>query len=313
MVGLGTWKLPKESTSALVYQSIKDLGVRHLDCACDYGNEVEVGLGINKAITEGIVKREDLWITSKLWNTYHEPENVAKAFQKSLADLNLNYIDLYLIHFPISMKFVPIEKRYPPEWIYDPDGPNPKIEQIYVPLQSTWEAMEDLVAKGVTRHIGISNFNAQLVMELLSFAKVMPHSNQIELHPYLTQQSLVNLCHSKGIKTTALSPLGSPSYIELGMDGGLGNGILEDPVVTTIAAAHSKTPAQIILRWNVQRGCSIIPKSCKLERIRENFAVMEFTLSEEEMATISALNRNMRFNDPGVFCIGMGGSIPIYA
>lgn len=310
MVGLGTWKIPLQLTQTIVYQSIKELGVRHLDCACDYGNEVEVGKGINKAISEGIVKRGDLWITSKLWNTYHSPEHVEMAFQKSLTDLGLKYLDLYLIHFPISMKFVPFEDRYPPGWIHDPVGPDPKIEQVYIPLKDTWEAMEKLVTSQVTRYIGISNFNAQLIMELLSFCSVKPYTNQIELHPYLCQQvaprlhsynsfffyftlrtyhmstlhqSLVDWCHSKGIKTTALSPLGSPSYIELNMDNGLGNGILDEPLIVAIAVAYSKTPAQILLRWNVQRGVSVIPKSSKIERIAENFAITDFSLSEKEV------------------------------
>ena len=113
--GLGTWKIPANQVTSLVYRSIKELGVRHIDTACDYGNEVEVGLGINQAIDEGIVKREQLWVTSKLWNTYHSPEHVKLACQKSLKDLNLDYLDLYLIHFPISLKFVPFEERYPPE------------------------------------------------------------------------------------------------------------------------------------------------------------------------------------------------------
>ena len=113
--GLGVWKISKETSENIVYESIK-LGVRHIDCACDYGNEVEVGRGITKAIKEGIVKREDLFITSKLWNTYHAPEHVEPAARKSLTDLNISYFDLYLIHFPIALKYVPISERYPPEW-----------------------------------------------------------------------------------------------------------------------------------------------------------------------------------------------------
>lgn len=310
--GLGTWKIPANQVTSLVYRSIKELGVRHIDTACDYGNEVEVGLGINQAIDEGIVKREQLWVTSKLWNTYHSPEHVKLACQKSLKDLNLDYLDLYLIHFPISLKFVPFEERYPPEWIHDPKAANPRIERANVPTTYTWKAMEGLVGDKLTRFIGVSNFNVQLLTEICDSASIMPYTNQIELHPYLTQQALVDFCHSRNVRTTALSPLGSVSYIELNMDNGLGQGLLNDPVITKIATDHGKTSAQILLRWNVQRGVGVIPKSSKFERIQENFD-LEFVLSDAEMSAISALNKNMRFNDPGEFCKSMGGAIPIYA
>lgn len=136
-IGLGCWKIPKEKTAEITYTAIKS-GYKLIDQACDYGNEKESGEGIKKAIDEGIVKREDLWVTSKLWNTYHKKENVKAACQKSLADLGLEYLDLYLIHFPISLKFVPFEKRYPPEWVFDPSGADPRMEEDLVPMQETW-------------------------------------------------------------------------------------------------------------------------------------------------------------------------------
>ena len=138
-VGLGTWKIDKDKVEELVYTAIKDIGVRHIDCACDYGNELEVGRGIRRALSEGLVSRDELWITSKLWNTYHQPEHVEAACKRSLDDLQLDSFDLYLIHFPISMKFVPFDKRYPPEWIHDPDAPNPRIElDTCAPTHVTW-------------------------------------------------------------------------------------------------------------------------------------------------------------------------------
>jgi D-xylose reductase len=139
--GLGTWKISKAEAADVVYNAIKTVGIRHIDCACDYGNEVEVGAGIRRAIDEGVVTREDLWITSKLWNTYHSPEHVELACRKTLQDLGLSHVDLYLIHFPISMKFVPFETRYPPEWIYDPTVSHPRIEQVSVPVHLTWAGM----------------------------------------------------------------------------------------------------------------------------------------------------------------------------
>ncbi|CAM9301958.1 unnamed protein product, partial [Ectocarpus fasciculatus] len=299
-VGLGTWKMPSAEAGTLVYEAIKS-GVRHIDCACDYGNEEIVGAGIKRAISEGIVERKDLWVTSKLWNTYHAKEHVELACRKSLADLGLDYVDLYLIHFPISQKFVPIETRYPPEWVHDPSGENPKIELAPVPLSETWGAMEELVQKGLTKHIGICNVMVFTLMDLLSYAKIPPAVLQVEVHPYLTQQALLDFCKASNIHVTAFSPLGSGSYIELGMDFGLGVGVLKEPSVLEIATAVGKTAAQVALRWGVQRGCSVIPKSSSIARIRENFDVLSFELSAEQMATIDSLNKNQRFNDPGKF------------
>ena len=231
---------------------------------------------------------EQLWITSKLWNTYHGYDHVEIACRKSLSDLQIDYLDLYLIHFPIAMKFVPIEKRYPPEWIYDPESANPRIElEPKAPLHLTWKAMEELVlVKGLVRNIGVCNFNVQLLMDLLSYANIIPFMNQIELHPYLPQQLLVDFCLSNNIKCTAFSPLGSPSYMELSMDNGLGKGLLEHPDIIEIARNHDKTSAQIILRWNLQRGITaVIPKSSKLERIAENMALFDFELTKNEVYT----------------------------
>lgn len=312
-LGLGTWKIAKDKAANAVYHAIKNVGIRHIDCACDYGNETEVGQGIAKAINEGVVKREDLWITSKLWNTFHSPEHVEMACRKSLSDLSLEYLDAYLIHFPISMKFVPIETRYPPEWIHDPSAPNPRIEEVKVPKHLTWKAMEELVDKKLTRFIGVCNFNVQLLTDLLSYAKIQPYCNQVELHPYLPQQALVDFCTRNGIKCVGFSPLGSPSYKELGMDKNLGAGIMNESSVVEISKKHNKTPAQVVLRWNIQRGVGIIPKSSGTH-LQENSEIFDFELTESEMAAIQELgSKNLRFNDPGEFCKGMGGAIPIYA
>lgn len=311
-VGLGTWKIPKSTVATLVYESLK-VGMRHLDCACDYGNEKEVGEGIARAINEGICSRSDLFITSKLWNTYHSKLHVELACRKSIQDLGLDYLDAYLIHFPISQRFVPFEVRYPPEWVYDPSSANPIIELEKIPIAETWRAMEGLVGKKLVVNIGVCNFTVQSLSDLLSYAEIAPTINQVEIHPYLSQSDLVSYCQAQGIQVTAFSPLGSSSYIELGMDRGLQSGALENPVVIGIAHTTGKSPAQVLLRWALQRGIAVIPKSSRAERVRENLALFDFELSEEQMTSISALNKNMRFNDPGEFCKGMGGSIPIYA
>jgi diketogulonate reductase-like aldo/keto reductase len=224
-------------------------GVRHLDCACDYGNEVEVGQGIAKAISENIVTRNDLFITSKLWNTYHSKEHVEIACKKDISDLNCDYLDLYLVHFPIALKYVPIETRYPPEWIYDPMCDNPKIEQVFVPMSETWKEMENLQNIGLTKNIGVCNFNVQNIMDILGYCKIKPAVNQVELHPYLTQTSLLEYCEIVQIHVTAYSPLGSSSYVEMGMDQGLSIGARDEISIKEIASLKNKTPAQVILRW----------------------------------------------------------------
>jgi len=311
VVGLGTWKAGPGEVRSVVENAIK-LGYRHIDCACDYGNEVEVGEAIKSCIEQGVCTREELWITSKLWNTYHAREHVELACRKTLADLKLDYLDLYLIHFPISLKFVPFEKRYPPEWIHDPEGENPRLEYEDITVRETWEAMESLVDKGLVRNIGVSNFNCQTIMDMVKYARIRPVVNQVEIHPYLVQTQLVEYLQSIGIHLTAFSPLGSGSYISLGGDRGLGVGVLSDPVVVEIAASLNRTPAQVVLRWNIQRGNSIVPKSVRESRMIENISLFDFELTNDQMNAISALDRKLRFNDPGEFCKSMGGAYPIY-
>src|SRR5262245_47177403 len=180
-VGLGFWKVPKPDAAELVRQAIRT-GYRHLDCACDYGNEVEVGAGIAGALAAGECRREDLWVTSKLWNHYHAREHVKPAVERTLRDLKLNYLDLYLIHFPIAQEFVPFETRYPPGWFHDPNEAHPRMKLARVPLSETWAALEDLVAAGLVRHIGVCNYGTALLRDLLSYARIHPAVLQVELH-----------------------------------------------------------------------------------------------------------------------------------
>lgn len=297
-IGFGFWKVARQDAANVAYEAIA-AGYRHLDCAADYGNETEVGQGIARAIADRLVTREDLWITSKLWNTFHAPEHVEEGCRKSLSDLGLDYLDLYLIHFPIALEYVPIDTRYPPEWVHAPDAQS-GMKRAKVPLQATWGAMEPLVGKGLTKRIGVCNYNSGLIHDLMSYATVHPHTLQIEAHPYLTQERLIRLAKDYGIEVTAFSPLGALSYVELDM-AGPGDSVLTESAVPAAAQAHGKTPAQVVLRWGVQRGTSIIPKTSKPQRMRENLDIMDFALSEEEMNAISALNQNRRFNDPGTF------------
>lgn len=310
-VGLGMWKVDQPLVAGLV-ESAVDAGYRHFDCACDYGNEAQVGQGLKSVLESGKCQREDLWITSKLWNTYHAAEHVLPACEKTLSDLGLDYLDLYLVHFPIATKFVPFEDRYPPEWFFDPDSPNPKIEYVPVSVRETWEAMEKLVESGLVKNIGVCNFNCQLLRELLTWANIRPSVLQIESHPQLTQEKLIRFCGDEDISVTAFSPLGAESYYSLNM-AEENESVLRQPVVQEIAAATGKTPGQIVLRWGVQRGTSIVPKTSRVERLSENLAIFDFELTEDQMQQISGLNLNRRFNDPGQFAeAAFNTFFPIY-
>lgn len=343
MVGLGVWKAPAEVTAQVVYDAVK-IGYRHLDCACDYGNEKAVGQALKRVFDEGICSREDMWITSKLWNTYHKREHVLPACQRTLDDLGLEYVDLYLIHFPISLEFVPFEQRYPPEWyarrrsaaLQQPrwcacapvvtaiplpppppahrapgrtDEPNNAgvMQLANVPYRETWEAMEALKEAGKAKAIGVSNLNVQSLIDLLRYCKVRPACNQIENHVYLTQPKLVDFCHDQDIGVVAFSPLGAVSYIGMGMAEASENA-LNDPVVVKIAQAKKRTPAQVLLRFQIERGVAVIPKSEKVERLKENLALFDFSLTPEEVKELLALDRRRRFNDPAVYAKGWGPS-----
>mmetsp|Transcript_7095 Transcript_7095/g.11951 ORF Transcript_7095/g.11951 Transcript_7095/m.11951 type:complete len:597 (-) Transcript_7095:312-2102(-) len=216
-VGFGCWKVPKDQMADTIYSAITKSGYRCIDEACDYGNEKECGDGIKRAIDEGLVERKDLWVTSKLWNTFHRKEHVKEACLRSLKDLQVDYLDLYLIHFPIALKYVSPETRYPPEWIHDPSAKSPCMEEDQVPMRETWEAMEELVSEGLVKNIGFCNVGVTTLRDVLNYAKVKPSVLQVELHPYNTQERLLRFCREKGIAVTAFSNLGSASYVELGM------------------------------------------------------------------------------------------------
>ena len=298
-VGLGLWKVPTASAADLIVKAI-EVGYRHFDCACDYGNEREVGAGIRAAVSSGACRREQLWVTSKLWNTYHAREHVRPAVERSLSDLGLDYLDLYLIHFPIAQDFVPFETRYPPGWFFDPGAAKPGMKFARVSLAETWGAMEDLVAAGLVRHIGVCNYGTALLRDLLAYARIPPAVLQIELHPFLAQEKLVRFARESGIAVTAFSPLGAQSYFSIGM-ADPGESVLEHPTIRDIAWLRGRTPAQVVLRWAIQRGTSVVPKTERSERLKENLALEDFELSGEEMSAIDALDRYRRFNDPGEF------------
>jgi diketogulonate reductase-like aldo/keto reductase len=242
-----------------------------------------------------------LFVTSKLWNTFHASEHVRPACEKTLADLGLDYLDLYLIHFPISLEYVDPTTRYPPEWFVDP-AVKKECTLANVPIRETWEAMEELVPAGLAKNIGVANFTSVMLMDLLKYAKVHPSVNQVEIHPYLQQTQLLEYCAHHKIAVTAYSSFGGQSYVELNAESALKTpSLLKHEKVVAIAQKLKVSTAQVLLRWAIQKKLAVIPKTSDEKRLIENADLFAFKLSDDDMTTIATLNKPLRFNDPKVW------------
>ncbi|KAA6404065.1 MAG: aldehyde reductase [Streblomastix strix] len=268
-LGFGTF-LSKPGEVAQAVKVALETGYRHFDFASAYQNQKEIGVALKEVFAQGKIKREDLWLTSKLFNNDHHAEVVLPSLQQTLTDLQVSFLDLYLIHWPIC----------------DVSDPNP------VPVIETWRELEKAKEAGLVKHIGVSNFNVQILNDLYSASKIKPEVNQVELHPYLQQTRLIDFCRKKGIHVTAWSPL---------MRVGTGQELdpLKDVVLQKIAAKHKKTITQILVRWGFQRdpNVSVIPKSVTPARIRENFNVFDFQLDKQDLEDIAKLDRHQRLSD----------------
>ncbi|MFG1695419.1 aldo/keto reductase [Nonomuraea sp. NPDC049309] len=255
-LGYGVWQVPPEETEQAVLTALK-AGYRHIDTAAAYGNEE----GVGRAVRASGLPREKVFVTTKLANGQHH--RAEAAFEESLARLGLDYVDLYLIHWPM-----PQHDKY----------------------VQAWKAMEKIYRDGRAKAIGVSNFTVETLTRLMNEADIVPSINQIELHPYFQQRQMREFHEANGILTEAWSPLGQ------------GRGLLDDPALRVLADKHCKTPAQIVLRWHLQIGNVVIPKSVTPARIAENIDVFDFFLDDEDLAAISAMNREQRLGpDPDTF------------
>ncbi|XP_069619229.1 aldo-keto reductase family 1 member C1-like isoform X2 [Ranitomeya imitator] len=290
VIGFGTadpkWaKYTKELSGECTKVAI-DTGYRHIDCAFLYGNEVQVGQAIRSKIADGTLKREDIFYTGKLWNNNHTPERVRLGLEKSLKDLQLDYMDLFLIHFPVEFK--PGDDLFPRD-------ENGKLVFHNTDIRETWKAMEACRDAGLVRSIGVSNFNRRQLELILNMPglKYKPVCNQVECHIFLNQSKLLEFCKSHDIVLVGFCVLGSGR--PKGWNYHNFPKVLEDPVLNTVAKKLNRSPAQVALRYVLQRGCVVLAKSFSPERIKENFQVCDFDLSDEDMKSLDEVNKDMRY------------------
>jgi len=289
-IGLGTWQ-SKPGEIAVAVEAAIESGYRMIDTAFVYGNEKEIGETLAKLFKKGVVKREELFITTKLHMQYLHKEDVEPLLRKQLQLLQLDYVDLYLIHGPCGLKKVE-GKLFP--------FLNGKVEADPVDHMETWGAMEEVYKKGLTKSIGLSNFGLSQIQRIHNESTVKPHNLQLECHAYWPQNELDELCKKLNILMTAYAPIGSPgSRAGALLTAGQNDRpvLMEEEIVKSIAAKYNKSPSQVLLRWLIQRGINVIPKSITPSRIKENLNIFDFKLSDDDFQKLSNIPRRERLFD----------------
>lgn len=282
-IGLGTWKAKGNDVKKAVIDALHT-GYRHIDTATNYGNEEQIGEALAEVFAEGEIFREDVFITSKLWNDSHGEGQVRPALEESLKKLGLDYLDLYLIHWPVAFR----------HGVEFPKKPEDYLPLSEVPLIDTWEQMEQVKKDGLTRHIGVSNFSVKKLKDLISKAETRPEMNQVELHPLLRQDALLDYCKKENIHVTAYSPLGSGDRSSA-MKAAQEPNLMDIEILKDIAKEHNALVPQVLIAWHTHRGCAAIPKSTTKEHIISNFQAADVNLTDADMKKISKLDHHFRF------------------
>ncbi|XP_040201557.1 rho crystallin isoform X3 [Rana temporaria] len=288
ILGLGTYASP-DVPKSLAEEAVKiaiDVGYRHIDCAFITGNEMHIGNGIRSKISDGTVKREDIFYTGKLWCTYFSPEMVRKGLERSLRDVGMDYLDLFLMHWPVSLK---------PSGASDPSDKDKPFIYDNVDLCATWEALEACKDAGLVRSLGVSNFNRRQLERILNKPglKYKPVCNQVECHVYLNQNKLHSYCKSKDIVLVAYSVLGSHrdrNWVDLSLPV-----LLEDPVLCKVAAKYNRTPAEVAMRFVLQNEIVVLAKSFSAARLKQNLGVFDFEINPEDMKILKSLDKNLHY------------------
>ena len=294
LIGLGTWKAAPGEVYTAIRWALK-LGYNHFDCAPIYGNQKEIGQAFHDAMEEDNLRRQDIFITSKLWNDSHQAKDVLPALHKTLEELQVEYLDLWLMHWPVAQK--------PGTAI--PSGSDDMLSLKEVPLEETWAEMEKAYNQGLAKAIGTSNFGSEKLQLILDKGQISPAVNQVECHPYLQQNELLDFCNKNMIALTAYSPLGSGSRSKDGnAESNNKSALLEDAVILNIAHKLNVSAAQVILAWQMQRGVIVIPKSANEARLQENLNSLNLILDNQDMEQIARLDKEYRVIDGKAFAYG---------